>query len=281
MNQKLGRKKSLSRKVIMAGEERCVYCADPPDTLEHMPPKTMFKDRYRLSGMEFPCCEPCNNGTSAADLVAAFMSKIGPLIGKGDWELADNHRQAWMLRKKAPGFLEELFGPKANSEPILFKTDGGVLLDRVQIRTGPIGSACLDVFSAKLGMALYREHIGTNLPLTGAVNAMWFTNVGLGQDTADTLLSILPGLNALRQGKSDSLGQFAYRFNSDGVGMFSCLASFHKGLHVMLFAMADPELYDIPVVIETQRVTRPGGLLAMMPKPARPHNWNIPLLGTP
>ena len=265
MNHKLGRKKSVSRKVIMGGEGRCIYCANPPVTLEHMPPKAMFKDRYRLSGMEFPCCVACNNGTSAADLVAAFYAKIGPLIGKGDWELDDNHRQAWMLRKKAPSVLEELFGSKANSRPILFRTGGGVLLDRVQIQAGPISAAHLDVFCAKLGMALYREHVGTNLPLTGAVNAMWFANNGLSQETADGMVSILPGVNALRQGKSDSIGQFAYRFNCDGKGIFACLASFHKGLHVMLFAMAEPEVYDIPVVGKTQRLTRPGELLAMMP----------------
>ncbi len=41
-------------------------------------------------------------------------------------------------------------------------------------------NAYLDVFSAKLGMALYRELVGVSLPLDGAVYSTWFLNAGLG-----------------------------------------------------------------------------------------------------
>ena len=51
-----------------------MYCSAPPVTVEHMPPTGMFRERRRLSGLEFACCRECNFGTRAADAVAAFMA---------------------------------------------------------------------------------------------------------------------------------------------------------------------------------------------------------------
>ena len=72
------RLKSRSRQEILAGEPRCIYCDAAPSQLEHMPPKAMFRGRVRPSGMEFAACQSCNNGTSAADLVASFVARISP-----------------------------------------------------------------------------------------------------------------------------------------------------------------------------------------------------------
>src|SRR5262245_35947958 len=106
------KRKRNNRANILAGEARCMYCPSPPDTVEHMPPKIMFKRKFRLSGMEFAACENCNKGTSAADLVASFIARIGRDNGIGDWQIAEAMAQKRKIRQIAPGLLEEVFPPE-------------------------------------------------------------------------------------------------------------------------------------------------------------------------
>ena len=71
----------------------------------------------------------------------------------------------------------------------------------VQIKAdGPLTRAYLNVFAAKLGMALYREHVAHALPLSGGVHINWFLNAGLAQRTAEGILRILLVAGTLRQG---------------------------------------------------------------------------------
>ncbi len=79
------KRRSRSRRDILAGGDRCIYCERRADDVEHMPPRVMFKEKLRLSGLEFPSCRPCNKGTSAADLVASFVARLDP----------DGHVQGW------------------------------------------------------------------------------------------------------------------------------------------------------------------------------------------
>src|SRR5262249_36558230 len=91
---------------------------------------------------------------------------------------------------------------------------------------GPRIRAYLNVFAAKVGMALYRQHVGHPLPLTGAVHTNWFLNAGLAQSTADGILRILPLRQTLRQGAFQVPEQFAYRYNCDGRSILAALVGF-------------------------------------------------------
>src|SRR5690348_7895086 len=104
-----GRLKSRSRQQILAGEPRCIYCDAVPSQLEHMPPIAMFRDRLRPSGMEFATCQNCNNGTSAADLVASFVARLSPDIDDEAWRIIEAKERRGKLEQIAPGFLDEFF----------------------------------------------------------------------------------------------------------------------------------------------------------------------------
>ena len=62
--------------------------------------------------MEFAACENCNKGTSAADLVASFMARIGRDNGPGDWQIAEAVSRKRAISAFAPGLLEELSRPE-------------------------------------------------------------------------------------------------------------------------------------------------------------------------
>ncbi len=53
----------------------CIYCGAVADTVEHMPPVTMFRRKQRPKGLEFSSCRRCNHGTSKSDLVASLLAR--------------------------------------------------------------------------------------------------------------------------------------------------------------------------------------------------------------
>src|SRR4051812_33487027 len=139
------RLKSRTRAEILAGEPRCIYCNAIPNQLEHMPPKSMFKGRGRPHGMEFAACQNCNNGTSAADLVASFVARISPDIDDKAWRIIEAKERRGKLEQIAPGFLNEFFRPDTSRSILLRKQ--GLLVPYVRMKAdGPLLKGYLTTF---------------------------------------------------------------------------------------------------------------------------------------
>lgn len=269
--------KSRSKADIRSGETRCIYCActdaDEFET-EHMPPRWMFKAKSRPSGLEFVSCRACNNGTSTADLVAGFVARISPRYDQEDWKTAEARSRQSALDVKAPGFLNEFFDPSRSQ--LSWVPDAAGILKRMVVMKadGPMLKSYLDVFAAKLGMALYREHCGAPIPLNGGVFSAVFLNSGLMQENVATMLSMMPLGAGLTQGpKNTSHDQFFYRFNTDDRSIIAALVGFHDGLHVSTIAFGDPVYKQKLVVPPMWRYVRPGELLGMMPIQSR--TWAV------
>ena len=265
------RKKSRKSEEVLKGDARCIYCNDPPNSIEHMPPRTMFKDRSRPDGMVFASCKACNNGTSTADLVAGFMCRIRMEGAATDWQLIESYNQLTGIGRRAPDFIREFFNPQKNQN-VWRRSASGVLRKAVHIRAdGPVTNAYLSTFASKFGMALFREHTGTPLPMHGRVWSQWFANAGLTQKTADAILNILPEHATLVQGKWSVTDQFGYHFNSDDRSIVAALARFQTGFYVQVIATSEPEKYAFftnPEAINgpSRAIAAPGNLLKMMPK---------------
>jgi hypothetical protein len=263
------KRRSRSRAEILARETRCVYCANTPASLEHMPPRVMFTSKYRPSGMEYACCSECNRGTSAADLVASFLARLSQGYTPDATLLTEAMTLRGKIAQMAPGILEELFRPEKQSH-ILSRGSDGIIKPYIKFNAdGPLAKTYLTVFSAKLGMALYREHIGQSLPLTGGVYTLFFLNAGLAQKTGDAILEKLPVFDTLVQGRINVLDQFAYRFNTDKRTIVAALAGFHSNFHVFTVATSDPDFYDPPKKIPYADFVRPGELVSRIPHKIR------------
>ncbi|WP_146074076.1 hypothetical protein [Methylobacterium sp. 190mf] len=233
-----------------------------------MPPRSMFQGKRRPSGMEFPCCANCNNGTSAADLVAGFLARISPEDVAPDWKMLESYARIDILEKKAPGVIAELFNPSKITEEWVPNSIGILRKKYLMKMDGPLVQAYLDIFAAKFGMALYREHCKTPIPVEGGVQSAFFLNAGLSQKTADKILADLPDGNTLIQGERNSVHeQFFYRYNTDNRSIVGALAGFHDGLYVLTIAFSNYEA-GVKVLRPPQfRLVRPGQLATMMPKP--------------
>ena len=255
------RRRSRSRAEVLSLEERCVYCSGVPETLEHMPPRAMFRGKYRPSGLEFGCCRACNEGTSAADLVASFFSRVAKSDDDPKWLLADALDFQHGLNRRAPRVLEEIYhGPRRN---VSVRRPSGLIVRQVQVKVdGPATQAHLSVFGAKLGLALWREHVGAPLPLDGWVTVNSFLNAGLNDAQASSILSVLPGAGELRQGQSVFNEQFAYRYNSDLKTILAALVGFHGNLHFFVMAFSDPRFLDVARFNAGAATLRPGQLIS-------------------
>lgn len=254
---------------IVQNEPRCIYCANTHETakitLEHMPPISMFRDRQRLKGMEYATCQPCNNGTKGADVTAAFMARVGQETPEDSWEVRENRKYLSGIIQSAPGVVEELFDQR-KAEHVYIRGPGGILVPKIRARAnGPMLKGYMDVFAAKLAMALYREHIGVALPLEGRIETIVFFNAGLAQQTAETMLAILPVGATLTMGQRHVTDQFAYRYNTDDKEIVAALVGFHSNLHILVMASSNPiyEGLDTPVFANK---CRPGQLLTMIPR---------------
>ncbi|MDX8536545.1 hypothetical protein RFM23_02805 [Mesorhizobium abyssinicae] len=278
MDQRLG-KKSRSRAEILVPDAVCIYCGGPANRVEHMPPRSMFKGKDRLSAMEYPSCEACNNGTSGADSVAAFIARIEPDGAGGSWKAVENFSQVIALNEFAPGVLDELLDDRKAFDADL-PTSGGILTKRrVTHASGPLVRGYLNAFAAKFAMALYFEHTGQVLPADGAFLTTWYTNAGITQQMVHETLRIMPGRGTLTQGRNNSGNQFAYRYNTDLKTIVAALASFHTGLYISVIATSEPDAFCLATQKgETVNYGRLGELLSIMPRSARSRLVTLPNL---
>ena len=251
------KRKVRSQADLIASEPPCIYCKNRPETVEHMPPITMFRKRARPRGLEFASCALCNQGTRGADAVASFFSRLHLDYGSGDWQSKEADTLKPILARYAPGVLQE-FTEHGKELHLRIR---GVIRPMVGIRANPLLSANLTVFASKWGMASYREHVGQALPTNGAVYSRWYLNAGPAQQEYDAAMNMMPTFGTLRQGQFQVHDQFAYRFNSDERTITATFAKFHQGLYILTIATAEPDRYlHLAPPSQTSAIVAPGEL---------------------
>lgn len=208
-----------------------------------MPPISMFKGRMRLSGLEFAACKDCNEGTRAADAAASFFARISPQQFSPQWEIDEGYRLAGTLAQLAPSAVREIFDP-AKTERKWIKGRDPIITPKVSLTLdGPVTHALMTVFAAKLGMALFREHVGRPLDENGSVFTQFYFNAGLQRSVAEATLNIMPIPGQLLQGAKSSGRQFNYRYNCDDRSIIFLFAAFHDNLFVRACATSEPKPY--------------------------------------
>lgn len=254
------KRKSRHRREILQGEARCIYCIAAPTTVEHMPPKAMFPNSYRLNGMEYASCDDCNHATRAADAAASFFARISPSNAINELELVEARKLVGTMARIAPAFVREVFDDR-KAKHIWAKGRDSVYGRKTQlVLDGPITQALLSAFSAKLGMAFYREYVGHALPLGGQVFTQHYLNSGLHRQEAEAILRILPVQGELRQGRLVSGRLFNYRYNTDNKTIVAAFAAFNDNFFVRVFATRDPKLQDALADAHDKPAVSVGGL---------------------
>jgi hypothetical protein len=74
------RQRSRTQAALLAAHPDCIYCGGvrKATTIDHMPPRIMFRRKLRPRQFEFPSCASCNQGTKSSDQVAALVGRFLP-----------------------------------------------------------------------------------------------------------------------------------------------------------------------------------------------------------
>jgi hypothetical protein len=247
----------------------CIYCGGgtAATTVDHMPPRSMFDRKDRPAGLEFASCEACNRGARLADLVCALLGRIFPDAQEPDaLEEVNNYLRA--VKNNVPGLLEEMAVPAAREKHELkrlgLSRDQGGLL-RVG---GPIALRHLEVFGARLGMAMHFEQTGHIIPAEGGVYVRIYSNVDLAEGKIpDTIFDILPQPRTLAQGKKNVEQQFSYGVRAtDDERMTMSFASFRLSFAALSFASMNLGAFRSGDDLPPEAVPfRPGALQLVLP----------------
>lgn len=174
----------------------------------------MFRLSQRPKGLEFPSCGPCNQGTSRLDVVAAFMARTFPGIAT-DADSAEWERVMKEAQRVAPDLLREMWMPPQEMRRMM--ADEGIFDQELAAfkADGPILSAHMQAFAAKIGFALHYEATGSFVPPNGRVQVRWFTSAEVhGGRLPPSLLSSIGAPLTMQQGKITSDGNFEYGWGS-------------------------------------------------------------------
>jgi hypothetical protein len=239
----------------------CIYCAgqNVANTIEHMPPISMFEDRQRPKGMEFPACKQCNNNTGHSDLVAAMLSRMWPDAGT-DLQKKDVARLVSAVANNIPALIVEMDVGRAGRK--LAKKRLNLSDDMHVMRAdGPLMMKHMQIFASKLGFALHHEVRGAPIPADGGVLPMWFSNVqALRGEIPSVLFELLPSPTTLQQGVKSAKGQFDYSFAVAERDHMLYFASFNRS-----FAVAGMTALDRSIYLETHTsrfpVVKPGDFI--------------------
>ncbi|MGV1793812.1 hypothetical protein [Rhizobium sp. A37_96] len=199
--------------------------------------------------------------------MATFFSRINRFDDDADfWTKGAGKTILATLDRDAPGLREEVMDFSKGQRTFAY-TVAGVLVPIVVIQPrSPRLQVYLNVFSAKIGMALYAELVGEPLPLEGIVQFGWFLNSGLNDAQATAMLSILPIGGELKQGKFSTRSQFAYRYNTDGRSIVAALVGLNSNLHIFVIACGAPAKFHLPMVLAHDPMAsghlKPGELIA-------------------
>jgi hypothetical protein len=164
------KQKLRAHAAILADRPGCMYCAgqNVATTIEHMPPISMFEGRQRPKGLEFPACQPCNNGTSHSDLVAAMLSRTWPNPAT-DAQTGDAKRIFKGIANNLPDVVREMTIGRAGEK--LSRKRNNIPVDARPFRMdGPLLTANIETFAAKMGFALHYEVRGAPVPASVKLN---------------------------------------------------------------------------------------------------------------
>jgi hypothetical protein len=203
--------KRKSNEALLKHNPFCIFCGgtEPATTIEHCPPRMMFRGKRRPHELVFPSCDRCNSGTRRSDLVASLLGRVYP--DGTDIDQADFGKVLKGVANNVPGLLEEMWQSDAEQHlaegSIPMPPTGGSLLRA----NGPILKSHILTFGGKLGLALHFELHKRPVPLTGGVQSIWFSNVQAAKgEIPRDLLAILPTPRTMQQGKQHVADQFQY-----------------------------------------------------------------------
>ena len=230
----------------------CCFCggASAATTEDHIPARTLFREKQWPEGYVFPACHDCNHGSSLDELVLGWIVRIqvSDYTANDESELEDaltklnRRRPEWVAKMRELSRIETRRHLREHQLSAASFPGGEVY---VMTMPDEITSA-LDRYAIKLGKALYYLHTGRIIPTSGLIKATaltnsQFTSPGFPLRSFD-ILAIAPPMSRAKRDLSD---QFAYRYavpiEGGGAGF---LVQFRESTAMLILAFEDRQKYE-------------------------------------
>lgn len=210
--------------IMKAKYPRCCLCAggNPTETIEHAPPKVMFWHKHRPKGFEVPACKRCNNDSSNADQLAAFIA------------LTQSPRGDNLTDKESKYFDKIMRGVDnniGNIKDILKLSGEDEAYGKVHYDNERLFKEHLGPWAAKQTLAHWFNISGGRiLSPNGLVAVRWQTNYELAfNHEFSHIIMSLESLYELKAGKWSVLDQFVLKYSlNTEEGIFAVFATYHN-----------------------------------------------------
>ena len=248
---------------LLKQHPNCIYCGGKTrsTSIDHCPPIALFEQRQRPSGMEFPACSNCHEGTRTDDLVANMASRIFP-DAQSEIAKEEVEKSIKGVANNVPGLLEEMKPSFLQTKKVrrLQGNENGNL--HALNCDGPILQKHILRFAARPGFALHFEATNQVIPLTGGTGVSWVTNYNAYQNQLpNALLQLLPAPRTLRQGKKSVDGQFFYSsVITDDSNMSAHYATFRESFAIWAVCGIDADKISSSEPMRHYKVFQPGFL---------------------
>ncbi len=215
--------------LIRGRQPYCVYCGGDEigNSVDHVPPTSIFDGRDRPKGGEVTACAACHEGTRDIDAVVSFISRLFPSPTTED-QRKDIEKSTRGLIKRFPNLVAELGPPTSDDRYI---QGGGTL------STGPIMTSIILNFGARMAFALHYNITASIVPPTGGAVVLWYSNMHLFENgLPDDLLAQLGPSYTLTQGRKNVGDQFSFAWViPTDESIYGYWASFRKSFALAMF----------------------------------------------
>lgn len=260
---------------LLTQNQKCIYCGGGAlsTTWDHMPNKGMFP-KDRPSGLEFPSCDGCNQGSKWFEDIASFVGSI-QLASDGDPKATEHFESKLShLIKVHPEIVDELRPTLRQKKKMRKLAEAGAEAEAALNLQGPTVSLALLLYGAKLGLALHWKETDKILPNDGRVGVICYSNeVHYDSGVPQHLFEMLPDRRTLKQGKKASAYPFSFSSgkatDTEATAHWAC---FSDAFMYYLFVGQTIDLSKLP----PDHLFSPGCLQTPKPSPiASRFGWGI------
>jgi hypothetical protein len=210
------------RRQFMGQYPYCIFCGgvNRATSIEHCPPRALFRERKWPERFEFSSCESCNRGTSNDDHIVAMISRFNQI----STNYAHHHEDVKLMagvHNKNPGLFAKMMptnveARRANRELGVIPAPGQTHQDIAGVKVVPEIHHAVRVFAAKLSKGIFFLEIKKIFPAIGCLAMRWFTNAEIIRDGEHEIFEILKTTSGsvpiLVRSRSELNDQFRYKF---------------------------------------------------------------------
>lgn len=257
------------KKVFLSKHQFCAFCGGEnlATTIEHCPPRSLFRENVWPEHFEFPACHHCNNGSSATDLLVSILARMDPITpnrnpdNKFISQLSSANRR---LKGLVPRMrLSATAARRVNNKYGIRPAPGCTHLETGAVNLPPEFGEAVGTLARKLFKGLYYRDVGRIFPSSGSIMFHWFTNAELfsqGSYAAFDILSQIASVTSPIERSGKSLeDQFTYTLSVSGDGELTALqASFGYSFGFIVIASTSSSFFEDLLNMRQEEIDQDG-----------------------